>query len=87
MENPKRDDADDSDEIERGHPGPPEMVEPLPLPGEMPTWAPVGYDGAASGLPEHPNLGDPTRRKHPTILSQEGQEEAPADDLPPGEPG
>ncbi|MBI3948674.1 MAG: hypothetical protein HY321_22370 [Armatimonadetes bacterium] len=57
----------------------------FPVPEQQPTQGPVEYwDGDVTGAPELPDhLGDPTRRKHPTILSQEGEEEAPESELPP----
>lgn len=57
----------------------------FPLPEQAPTVGPVEY-GDITGPPEIPdNLGNPTRRKHPTILSEEGEEEAPLTELPPEE--
>lgn len=61
----------------------PEGIEDLGVsPDDLPTWGPVEYD-EVTGAPLLPdNLGDPTRRKHPTILSAEGEAEAPDTELP-----
>ncbi len=75
------------------HPDENRGSDPLfPLPEQEPTRGPV--EGAGhTGVPyPHPadmpeNLGDPTRRKHPTILSEEGEEQAPATEIGRRAPG
>ena len=56
----------------------------LPLPEQEPTVGPIEYaDSGVTGAPELPDhMEDPTRRRHPTILSAEGEEEAPLAELP-----
>ena len=51
-------------------------------PDDFPTWGPVEHSDPAEIQAPHDHLGDPTRRKHPTILSAEGEAEAPATELP-----
>ncbi|NLC56833.1 MAG: hypothetical protein GX774_08365 [Armatimonadetes bacterium] len=67
-------------------PDPDRSADPrFPLEEQTPTIGPVGQ-GDITGAPELPdNLANPSRRKHPTILSAEGEQEAPLSELPPGE--
>lgn len=61
---------------------PEEVGEQDVWPDDFPTWGPVEYSDPAEIQAPHDHLGDPTRRKHPTILSAEGEAEAPATELP-----
>lgn len=54
----------------------------FPLPEQQPTRGPVDYAEVPEQPGAPPGLGDPTRRRHPTILSEEGEEEAPLTELP-----